>query len=44
MSEIFKANFTNYEETTLDKGNAENMDVRITDMVIRELHPDYAYE
>lgn len=41
MGRIFSGKFTNYEETTLEKGRAEGMDIRISDMVIRELLPDY---
>lgn len=41
MSEIFKKHIVNYEETEIK--NASEMDIRIQDMVIRELLPDYDY-
>ena len=41
MAVIFKEKFVNYEDTTLEKGEAKGMDIKISDMVIRELLPDY---
>lgn len=34
----------NYEEETLEEGVADEMDIKITDMVIRELCPDILYD
>ncbi len=42
MGQIFKSKFSNYDETTLQDEN-KGMDIRINDMVIRELLPDYDY-
>ncbi len=39
MAELFKKNFTNYEETTLEK--ASELNIKVSDMIIRELLPDY---
>ena len=39
MSEEFKSKFSNYEEVSIE--NALDMDIKITDMIIRELIPDY---
>lgn len=38
MGNIFKKSMTNYEETSIQKAN--ELDVRVSDMVIRELLPD----
>lgn len=38
MAEEFKEKFTNYEEVAID--DATDMDIKITDMIIRELLPD----
>ncbi len=38
MSQIFKEKFANYEEESID--NAKNMDIKISDMIIRELMPE----
>jgi hypothetical protein len=38
MAAEFKEKFTNYEECAID--NAVGMDIKITDMIIRELLPD----
>ena len=43
MAKIFKEKFVNYEDTRLE-GEAKLMDIKISDMVIRELLPDYANE
>jgi hypothetical protein len=42
MAKLFKEKFVNYEDTNLE-GEARLMDIRISDMVIRELLPDYDY-
>ena len=42
MGQIFKSKFSNYDETILQDEN-KGMDIRINDMVIRELLPDYDY-
>jgi hypothetical protein len=41
MADLFKGNFTNYDETTLE--NAKDLNIRICDMIIRELLPDVDY-
>lgn len=38
MGNYFKKHLTNYEETSIQ--NATDLDVRVSDMVIRELLPD----
>ena len=38
MAKAFKGAFFNYEEEPLD--NAKNMDIKVSDMIIRELMPD----
>lgn len=38
MGKHFEKFMTNYEETTIQKAN--ELDVRVSDMVIRELLPD----
>jgi len=43
MARLFKEKFTNYEDAPLE-GEAKLMDIKISDMVIRELLPDYEYE
>jgi hypothetical protein len=34
----------NYDEVTLEDGIAEGMEIKISDMVIRELCPDVLYD
>jgi hypothetical protein len=41
MADLFKKHFTNYDETTLE--NAKDLNIRICDMIIRELLPDVDY-
>jgi hypothetical protein len=41
MVDLFKANFTNYDETTLD--HASELNIKISDMIIHELLPDVDY-
>lgn len=41
MADEFKEKFVNYEECRID--NAVGMDIKITDMIIRELIPDVDY-
>jgi hypothetical protein len=41
MVQLFKDNFTNFEETTLT--NAKELNVKVSDMIIRELLPDVDY-
>lgn len=38
MSDLFKKQFTNFEEATLE--NASEMNFKVSDMIIRELLPD----
>lgn len=42
MAEQFKDKFSNYEECPID--SAAGMDIKITDMIIRELAPDMALD
>ena len=42
MAEIFKEKMVNYEECSIT--NAADMDIRISDMIIRELLPDMVEE
>jgi len=44
FAEIFKKNIVNYDEVTLDEGVADGMEIKISDMVIRELCPDIIYD
>lgn len=44
FSNYFKDKIVNYEEVTLEDGSAEGMEIKISDMVIRELLPDVLYE
>jgi hypothetical protein len=41
MADLFKKNFTNYEETTL--ADATELNIKVSDMIIRELLPDIDY-
>ena len=41
MAELFKSNFTNFEETTLSE--AKELNIKVSDMIIRELLPDMDY-
>jgi hypothetical protein len=41
MATLFKEKFTNYDETTLD--NASQLNIKVSDMIIRELLPDMDY-
>ena len=41
MCNIFKEKIVDYDEIPID--NASKMDIKISDMVIRELLPDYDY-
>jgi autonomous glycyl radical cofactor GrcA len=41
MVELFKTNFTNFEETTL--ADAKDLNIKVSDMIIRELLPDVDY-
>ena len=42
MADLFKEKFTNYEETDLKQ--AKDMNIKISDMIIRELLPDVVYD
>lgn len=44
FASYFKAKIVNYEEVTLEEGVADGMEIKISDMVIRELCPDLIYE
>ena len=41
MADFFKSSFTNYEETTLK--DAQELNIKVSDMIIRELLPDMDY-
>lgn len=41
MVALFKANFTDYDETTL--AHAKELNIKISDMIIHELLPDVDY-
>lgn len=41
MAELFKTNFTNFEETSLS--HAKDLNIKVSDMIIRELLPDVDY-
>jgi hypothetical protein len=42
MADLFKTNFTNFEETNLEL--ASDLNIKVSDMIIRELLPDYEYD
>jgi hypothetical protein len=42
MATLFKERFTNYDETSL--ANAKQLNIRVSDMIIRELLPDVDYD
>ena len=39
MSKVFKEKFTNFDEQSIDSAN--NLEIHITDMIMRELLPDF---
>ena len=44
FANLFKTQIVNYDEVTLEDGIAEGMEIKISDMVIRELCPDVLYD
>lgn len=40
FADYFRGKIVNYDEVTLEDGIAEGMEIKISDMVIRELCPD----
>lgn len=42
MAELFKKDFTNYDETPLTQ--AKDLNIKVSDMIIRELLPDVDYD
>jgi hypothetical protein len=42
MADVFKTHFTNYDEATLN--TASELNIKVSDMIIRELLPDIDYD